>query len=37
MVVSLTARGKCALVWGAGLSSPTDYLDFNMRFTMRRR
>jgi len=37
MVVSLTARGKCALVWGAGLNSPTDYLDFNMRFTMRRR
>ena len=37
MVITLTARGNCALVWGAGLSSPTDYLDFNMRFTMRRR
>ena len=37
LVITLTARGNCALVWGAGLNSPTDYLDFNMRFTMRRR
>ena len=37
MVLAVTARGNCALVWGAGLSSPTDYLDFNIRFMMRRR
>lgn len=35
--IALTARGNCALLWGAGLSSPTDYLNFNIRFTMRRR
>jgi uncharacterized Zn-binding protein involved in type VI secretion len=37
MVIGLTERGHCALVWGAGLSSPTDDLDFNIRFTMKRR
>ena len=37
MVIGLTARGNCALLWGTGLSGPTDDLAFNIQFTMRRR